>query len=365
MMFNGKLLLTLVVLVAWACFTLGCSDSKPSHSAGLATKEQEVASGDWKFRERNELPEYFKKHLKNKIKEVKAVYAGDNKNKEVLVFFTDYHIEENQGFSPLLVQELDKELPLSLVAFGGDIYDKGPSAEEALKKIEIFHKRFAAVGSKMYGVVGNHEYNTSLGNRKKHPEAAIGAGKLKQYLVKKSEAADAYGDYWIDIKDVRYFFLGTNPKQNLKAEQYTWFFEALEQVPKGKTVLLFSHLGCGNAEEKHTLDKAMLPVVEALGALKTGQSFLWKGRTYRYAGKQVQVVGCLSGHVHKDDMVDDNGITVVATARDALRFDSEKKQTRKPGSISEQVLEVVVLDKAQHRVDLVRVGHGKNRSFSY
>lgn len=366
---NAKCLMVIVTLVLLACLILGCGGSKPEHSAGLTTKEESVASEDWKYRERAKLPEYFHKHLQEKTKEIEAVYSKNRKDKELLVFFTDYHIEENQGFSPLLIKELDKQFPISLVAFGGDIYDYGPSKEAAWQKMENFHKRFAFIRYKMFGAIGNHEFNTSLGNRKKHPENKINSGELLSKLLRQElatcGASNAYGDYWLDRQNLRVFFLGASSKQILEDGQYDWFFSELERIPNGKKVLLVSHLGCGNAEYKGTVDKPMLPVIQALGALKSGTDFVWKNRSYAYKDKMTEVIGCLSGHVHKDDMTKAYDVTVIATARDALRFDNEKKIVRKPGTISEQVLDVVVIDKAQRKVDLIRIGYGKNRSFTY
>ena len=361
-----KLLATVFcACIAFCC--LGC-DNEPKYSAGHLTTAESISSREWQKRERTELPGYFKVNVQAKINEAKKLYEANKKDKDIFVFFSDYHIEENQGFSPLLIKEINKALPISMVVFGGDIYDKGPTKDECLEKIKAFRQRFSFCEDKWQEVLGNHEYNTAQNNKKEHPEAFMDNELLKEKLLGKQLTAFAhseYGDYWLDKGDMRYFFLGATFNQKILPGQYTWLFEELTKVPDGKTVLLFSHIGCGHGPLLGKVDKPFAPVTQALGALKAGKNFTWQGVTYNYAGKKVTVAGCLTGHVHRDNLIEDNGITVAAICTDTLRYVPEKKMNRKPGTLSEQVIDIVVIDKAQHEVQMVRVGHGKNRSFKY
>ena len=365
---SKKLLFCLAGLLVSACLLFGCSN-EPPHSAGRVDRVTAVANAEWQQRNRTELPPYFKTQLKQKLWEAKQLYEENKATKELLVFFTDYHIEENQGFSPLLLKEIQKELPLSMIVFGGDIYDVGPAKEQARQKMQAFKERFAFCGDSWQEIIGNHEYNGAFGNSSERPGELLNAAYLQQLLLTKqlahSGSHDEYGDYWIDKGDMRYFFLGAARNITLRDQQYQWLFAELAKVPDGKNVLLFSHLGCNDKGPRGVIHSSFLPVAQALGALKAGKDFTWQGQRFPYAGKKVTVVGCLTGHVHHDDMLTESNVKVVATCADTLRFVPDSPNVRKPGTVSEQVLDIVVLDKAKHEVQLIRIGHGQNRSFQY
>ena len=370
-MFRKKLFASILTMSLVTGAFLGCSfiDGLPYHSAGKTPKEEAMLSNDWEYRDRLFLPGYFRNHLKSKLAEIKQVYSAENKNQEIFVFFTDYHIEENQGYSPLIIKELQKELPLSMIVFGGDIYDAGPEQAQAMAKMEHFQKRFAFAGDKWQQVIGNHEYNTCFGNRKARPQAFIDNARLQNKLLAKQLEASGghnfYGDYWLDKGDMRYFFVGATSGEKVREAQCKWLFTEFAKVPDGKNIMLFSHIGCVPSLPKGRIDNSFMPITQALSMVKHGKNFVWHDETYAYNSKKVQVVGCMTGHVHWDDMATANGIKVTATISDTLRYNPTKEQLRKPGTISEQIMDVVVIDKAQRKVNLFRIGYGKNRSFKY
>lgn len=359
-----------------ALFFLGCASQGKPDKANRPDKvaaAKATASREWAERGHNAMPAYYEKHLQQKIDSLSPLLIPKSKNQDLVIFFTDYHIEENQGNSVPLIKAITEKLPVETVVFGGDIYNWGPKPEEALEKIKAFRERFAFLGSKLQQITGNHEYNMAGRRDDKKQEYALSDATLGKLFRDQQSAVcprpSAYGDYWLDKpeKRIRYFFLGTNRNASVRDKQYKWLFEELEAVPEGYSILLFSHVALNLTETKEKFEEGFKDVSEALGALKQGENFTWKDKKYNFAGKNVDVVGWIAGHVHRDALkTSKKNLKIVTVATDTLRPNKEGQYLhRKANSITEQAFDIILIDKLKHKVELVRIGFGENRSFKY
>lgn len=371
-----KYLLCSLSIIFAALLLLGCSKADKDDKANRPDKvasAQATNSEAWVARGKNTLPAYYEQHLQQKIEATKQLLRPDLKDQELLVFFTDYHIEENMGNSVPLIKAITEQLPIDMVVFGGDTYNWGPKPEQALEKLGAFRERFAFLGSKLQQITGNHEYNMAGRRPDKKPEYELSDATLQKLFREKQSSAcprpSAFGDYWLDKpeKKLRFFFLGTNKAASIREKQYKWLFSELEKVPDGYSVMLFSHVALNVTEKKEKYELGFKELVDALEALKQGENFIWKGKSYSFAGKKVEIIGWLAGHIHRDALkTSKKNLKIVTVVTDTLRPNRAGEYLeRKANTITEQALEIVLIDKLKRQVELIRVGFGENRGFNY
>ena len=82
-------------------------------------------------------------------------------------------------------------------------------------------------------------------------------------------------------------------------------------------------------------------------------------------GVRAEVVGCFSGHLHRDVMAQVGQVQVVVTSCDGNLAYDPSEEPRTPGTAGEQVLDIVSINRRDRTVQLTRVGPGADRSFTY
>ena len=82
-------------------------------------------------------------------------------------------------------------------------------------------------------------------------------------------------------------------------------------------------------------------------------------------GVRAEVVGCFSGHLHRDVMAQVGQVQVVVTSCDGNLAYDPSEEPRTPGTAGEQVLDIVSINRRDRTVQLTRVGPGVDRSFTY
>ena len=81
--------------------------------------------------------------------------------------------------------------------------------------------------------------------------------------------------------------------------------------------------------------------------------------------QRAEVVGCFSGHLHRDALAQVGALHVAVTTCDAdLSYDPEE-EPRTAGTSAEQAIDLVTLNRRTRPVYLTRLGPGRDRSFSY
>ena len=81
--------------------------------------------------------------------------------------------------------------------------------------------------------------------------------------------------------------------------------------------------------------------------------------------QRAEVVGCFSGHLHRDALAQVGALHVAVTTCDAdLSYDPEE-EPRTAGTSAEQAIDLVTLNRRTRTVYLTRLGPGRDRSFTY
>lgn len=241
------------------------------------------------------------------------------------VFFTDSHIQRNNGGSPEFVAYLKNHSKASTVIFGGDCFDWAPTKADAAKMLGDFAASMEnALGKDFLWAQGNHDCNSNANGKYKIDRsiAIIPDTQVYDLTVKRIEdkvtfdeetmpllrskglpeeaatEAEAWSKmhYCYDDAKARIRFIilesGDNGNtmhnyvrkfQGWAAVQAPFVKKCLSNVPKGYKVVVAGHMfGSGKSKPGN----ALKPIVEVLAA-------------YNAAAKDKAVMIC--GHVHVDN----------------------------------------------------------------
>lgn len=295
-------------------------------------------------------------YLKNKISTIRGKMVDAEGNYDAFIFCTDQHWRLNAKKSPSLIKYISMELNIKRLFMGGD-YADGINMD-ALKAFR------EAMPGKIYNITGNHEYMNYFEEDNNQVSETIDEGHAWIYL--NGGLTDAViGDagrqyYYVDnpAQKMRYIVLNVYKDNGQAAEQYfssaqkTWLQNTALNLPTGYTAIVFSHASYvinGNTWEigdRSGITTEIAPVLDA----------------YNGSGK----IACwIAGHSHVDGVTTTpGGIPVFITTCDKYGswisggVDQEPWLTanRHLGTITEQAFDVVVVDKTNKLVSLIRIG---------
>ena len=293
------------------------------------------------------------------------------------VFLTDYHVPDNAGASPQLVQYLRQHTNSApFIVFGGDVLTatvvagRGPM-EDAVKWQEILDS-FGK--STVYQVQGNHDYVGYYYVDETRTLYAEKAGVCRQLVMGNLETAKisgvpGKGYYYFDIPTANTRVIVLNDYDTTRNEpdfygytgmstdQITWVAnEALADDTKRLIFVSHTPYDAAITSESVTAFAKMQQLFAAI-VNKTTWSFGSLSKNFTNTG--MEFVAHFCGHAHEDrSNIDDNGVLTVMTTCDKLTG------TRTAGTIEEQAFDVVTVDYSSDKLYLTRIGSGADRSFN-
>lgn len=336
----------------------------PSTSGGLdevTAKFRDVeifTSNDGRRRLANEyaprtwdVPGYYLRdgYMDGKVDEILNRVDASGGDCDVFFFSTDNHWRFNTGVSPALVGYLSRRLNIQRLFFGGDWAD-GYTENGILAFKEAFN-------GKIYSALGNHDYMNywcRLGENENEVTAkeltpAMATFQLISRIDDIVLGSTETGYYYVDnpTNKMRYIVLQVFTDEsavNLQDDQLTWLDGVLAGMPEGYLAVVFAHYLAAVGDDGTTTLYA--PTGERIAEVCD-----------RYAAK----VSCMfSGHTHRDGTAKtDGGIPMFVTSCDSWSLAGLQEDTdnpRVPGTRTEQVVEVIIVDRTNHKVSAVRIG---------
>ena len=89
-------------------------------------------------------------------------------------------------------------------------------------------------------------------------------------------------------------------------------------------------------------------------------------KTGEFANAKGDLLAWFGGHYHADDLTVVNHVTYVTTIADCMYvWDIKGAPQKTAGTVSEQAFDVATVDRANRKVNLIRIGDGSDRSFTY
>ena len=298
----------------------------------------------------SDIPDYYfsNQYLDNRIQTIKDAIDDCSGDCETFFWITDMHWEPdlNTWKSPLLIKYIASKTGVDKILNGGDTGNSQIICKNAIAQLKD------AIGSnKVYTVTGNHEINDA--SRYENPFERV-ADELRGH-----NSDIIYGDknksyFYFDNKEnlTRYIGLSTYGLylNNVYGSSYTleqlkWFKDTALNVEAGWTIIIFTH-------SLYYVDTSSDKLITSPSG---ANDFIDAIDNYKGNG----TISCvLIGHSHRDRIhIGKTGVPYIISACDRYDpYQGDINVERIPGTISEQHIEVVVMDKGRRTIKLFSIG---------
>lgn len=320
-----------------------------------------------------DIPEYDVQMMDTKLP---VIVDYDASSAESFAFITDYHDPANGGTSVSLLKRIWNKTNISFVCFGGDALTSRNTKADAMESLRKFQNMFAPFGERYYPIIGNHEFNDP-DSRNESKRLNLSQVQSAMYSRLKADAFSGYTAYYIDnnISKMRYYFIGCKHNSTLYDEDIAWMIHSFLTIPKGYTVLVFSHTGLtydsnynptGLVGRIAYIAKAFL---SAKNKLTSFHSYYGVDEWLDFSQCEFDIAGFITGHVHFDGNYEysvdglDGSVNVIAITCDATQEYGGLDRTIRTNK--EQAFAVATIDKSERKIRLIRIGAGINRDYYY
>jgi 3',5'-cyclic AMP phosphodiesterase CpdA len=324
-----------------------------------------------------DLPDYYHIPLSETIDRAKQAQTTGSVD---IVFYTDPHhkLGGNQLRAAAAVKHAAKALSSDCMVIGGDIMENGPKIEVLLAQSELMDA-IRMQGCPAFPMRGNHDDNSIEDFRLKLKGANNAIFPVEAYTdiyqrldgtvsFDKGYESGLYYYYDIPVKKTRIVMLNSvDVLYKVKADgmlqqngqweyafsdrQVDWFEHKVfdfSDIPDGDKwkVVIFSHLPIIQRGVKGYVD----------GEVENGEK-IWKViKTNRN-----QVVACLFGHVHIDQVLYQDGIPLISTLNAVSYRNYAESPDRTVGTASETAFDLISIDCSKGELRMTRFGAGEDR----
>ena len=287
-------------------------------------------------------------YLQTKIDRIKELMYGTVGTGDTFFFITDIHNECNRLLSFPVIREIAKQCKIPRLFCGGDVADGLYN-----RMTEVYDLLEHCYNGEIHYTMGNHEWMShttgdelafwsdmgkkdQIGNTDRHYYYVDNPQQKIRYVVMSSCAEDENGDSW----DWGY-----------EQDQRDWIQNVALDVESGWGIILFTHIAYmidWETSEKLT-EPNFTPVETILN---------------NYSGDG-EIIAVIAGHAHCDGVFHTSaGIPIIVTTCDKGQaylsrttgdadMDSSIRIINTP---SEQAFDVVVLDRENKEINMVRIG---------
>ena len=300
-----------------------------------------------------DIPTYWHSHINKALKTAKK--RGDLPG---YVYLTDPHWAKNARHSPAIVNYVTRQMGYSYAVCGGDVvtgcYD---NKQDAIEEIKDFYDKISVP---VLTVMGNHDANR---NGNSNPNACLSDQDINKlmYAHNPSGTHPSNGGDFAYIDDgkhkVRYISFYFAETDEVSSEVIDSIDRAVTSLDADWSVVLLSHAYWhyahpGDAPYAKPEAKQLAAKLLDIQAHSDATIVLWH-----------------VGHIHRDkhDLLSDgqgNHILVVSTNCDAFgKSTCWGGLAMSKGTVTEQVVEIVQIDRTAGKLYLTRIGAGKSRCF--
>lgn len=300
-----------------------------------------------------DIPTYWDSHIIKALKTAKK--RGDLPG---YVYLTDPHWNKNAGNSPAIVNYIVRQMGYSYAVCGGDIvtgcYD---NKQDAIEEIKDFYDKFSVP---VLTVMGNHDANR---NGNSNPNTFLSTYDINKQMYAHNPPGShmSHGGDFAYIDDgkhkVRYISFYFDETEEMSSEVIDSIDRAVTSLDADWSVVLLSHAYWhyahpGDAPYAKPEAKQLAAKLLDIQAHSKASIVLWH-----------------VGHIHRDkhDLLSDgqgNHILVVSTNCDAFgKSTCWGGLAMSKGTVTEQVVEIVQIDKSIGKIYMTRIGAGKIRCF--
>lgn len=270
-----------------------------------------------------------------------------------LCLLTDSHYTVNGTWQDTAdnIHKTIKELDIDAIVHLGDFTDGMTS--KAVTSLYV-NNMLEALGKNevpVYVTLGNHDSNYFRGNKQRFSKE-----EQRQLFGLENEY------YYVDFEKagIRCLFLSSYDadvpvRYGFSDEEIEWVARTLEETPEGYKVLVFSH-------------EAPLENLDYWARLiRNGRKLMEVLEAYN-AGEGRQILAYIHGHTHAEYVYRGSSFPIISIGCNKCEYFPDKKPKgshaygRRPGTVTQDLWDVLVVDTDAELLHFVRFGAGEDRT---
>lgn len=340
----------------------------------IATKDMIPTLGNVDTLHSYKLPEYYSAHLDAKISEINTLEYASGFDGATYQFVTDMHTKANKLSSlPLMERIREKTNGTRLINCGDNVTAIGTREDIKKELQDTINKLYPIFGANISFVLGNHDFmisNSPNGTWDSNYFEYIDKSTVYAILnIKTGVDSKKLYHYWDDKQaQIRHIFIDFIDID--KAWFIDWF-KASVDVPNGWSLCFYNHINMLNVDTG-AVDTTYTYLVNWICAIQNKTAYNATVTTTTgdkvisadYSGKNTPVCYVAGGHQHKDSLYKYNNVNFFTTDCDAC-YNNNGVVQRIAGTITENAFDVIHINTKTKTVNLIRVGAGSNRNFTY
>lgn len=329
----------------------------------------------------DDVPDYWKSHMDLKVDEINEkmrTIDGD-----AYIFITDCHWYYNEQQSPKLIKYLLDKTRVKKVFFGGDIVQAYGTKQDMIDWSDKFFQAFSFLNNsqQLFWITGNHDFTI----RDAQGSAGGNTLPLEEQYNYFAQPTDTYIDYPSDklyyfkdntSKKIRYVFLNMHEKVDdvnaywslkyyVSQAQIDWLLNKAVDVDSDWSIVVIGHEPIISEMSSYASEFDILKDIFEAYNSKSSLSKTYDDKVVDVDFKDVKgkILLYQNGHSHKDESVKTDHMLYVSTGCDARYTDD--KWDRVKTTDTEQLFDVVIVDKKTAKINMIRIGAGENREFIF
>lgn len=364
-----------------------------------------------------ELPDYWEEYLPSKIATIKNHLKSAGKNGFVFINVADMHEKENLGrYTGIIAKRIMDECSVPYAIINGDLSTRASVTRAEMEtSLDNANEILEPIKDRALKTMGNHDgaYSTDGG----HYNNNFSFNEIFEYMyrsvtcVKGTPKFDESGmGYYIDDapNKVRYVILSLHNNElsnwfntyRYRQSQFDLMVEALTTIPSDDWGVIFaSHIPPVQGIDRHgdgTEEANLTNAVPEQTLLRNFvQAYMDRNPSYKgtygasgawdyvnlsvdFSNAKGKFIGYIAGHLHADMCfgIDETYNFLVITSRcdshnenvfgnNGTDIDEQLKAERKKGTITEQSFDVFIVDKEKETINIVKIGAGDDRLYSF
>lgn len=362
------------------------------------------------------LPNYWQTYLDERIKYIrKLMQTGPDLTTFITTTDTHYTPNNVNDINANVPKYLADKLNIDTFVHLGDFSSENPSKDVAVDYLEHVNKEYKKVTDNYLAIRGNHDDNNE-GNKERTFDKVITQKESYQWIFNRMNNV-VFGEtgtyYYFDkpFEKVRIIGLdcidfvyqqGTDgyiaeKRLSWGFKQLEWFANIALNVPEGYQIIILNHAGItdtkvtkevGISQSKQTKPLNTEDLLDILEGFKNKElfskeislsstvdsSYFSGSLTVDFSEYKGEIIGVFSGHEHIDDIQDIelSGYKNIFTLNNSVNFPTNipsyaYQPTRNVFTVTEEVYDVVIVNRKTRLVKMVRIGAGlePEREFSY
>ena len=339
----------------------------------------------------SDLPKYYDKYLDEKIQAIRNINSSMSIDCDGFIFVTDLHYPYNKGYSNKIARKIATKTNNKMLICGGDIITEGLEPQIQKNYLQDYiSEAVTMMGADNFRyILGNHDFNKM---DKTMESVFLEKNNVYNLCMKPFEnhvinSERDFSYYWDNkSQKIRYIVINsydyTRTSGYLRImDNFPWLNNVLMDTSDGYSIAIITHsmhdghesiydengVEIGKKPLLSTHGKYLMNVCDAVNNKTTysvaNDEYGDIVYTFDFTDKDIEVMFILSGHTHIDyEDYSQTGIPVIATKSDGYKPRIENGAV---GTIKEQVVEVVNIDKENRKIFLTRIGSGYDREIDF